>query len=104
MSTGESGSSLIVVRDRRGWRDRARSYGLVVDGTKIAQIKRGQRIELPVSPGRHEVFMCINWGTSDPVELEVQPGESVQLFCTTGGSQLGNRYIDLVRGIPETLS
>ena len=104
MGTEGSGSSLIVVRDRRGWRDRARSYELVVDGAKVTTIKRGQRIELPISPGRHRVFMRINWGTSDPVELEVPPGESVQLFCTTGSSQLGNGYIDLVHDGPETSS
>lgn len=93
----DSSSSLIVVRGRRGWRDRARSYELVIDGTMVAKIRRGQRIELPISPGRHKVFMRINWGTSDPVELEARSGESVQLFCTPGGSQLGSGYIDLVQ-------
>jgi hypothetical protein len=102
MSAEDCSSSLIVVRDGRGWRDRARSYELVIDGATVAKIRRGQRIELPISPGRHKVFMRINWGTSDPVELEARPRESVQLFCTTGGSQQGSGYIDLMHGIPES--
>jgi hypothetical protein len=70
----------------------------------VAKIRRGQRIELPISPGRHQVFMYINWGTSDPVELEVQPGESVQLLCTTGHSQQGDGYIDLMDEAPKKFS
>ena len=70
----------------------------------MAKIKRGQRIELPVSPGRHEVFMYINWGRSDPVELDLQPGESIQLFCTTGHSQIGDGYIGLMREAPRKFS
>ena len=96
MSAEDSGSSLIIVRARFGWRDLGRSYEVVVDGLHVAKILRGQRIELPISAGRHKVFMYINWGTSDPVELEVQSGESVQLFCKTGRSQIGDGYIDLV--------
>ncbi len=101
MSGEDPGSSLIVVRNRRGWRDRARSYEVVVDGVHVAKIRRGQRIELPISPGRHKVFMYVNWGTSEPVELEVQPEESVLLFCTTGHSQQGDGYIDLTDKAPQ---
>ena len=93
-----------MVRDRRGWRDRARSYGVVIDGEQAAKIKRGQRIELPVTSGRHEIFMRINWGTSHRIELDVLPGESIQLFCATGGRQLGEGYIDLTRSVPESSS
>lgn len=100
MRAENSGSSLVVVRARFGWRDLARSYEVVVDGTPVTRIWRGQRIELPISPGRHQVFMSVNWGTSDPVELQIQPGESVQLFCRTGHSQIGDGYIDLMHRAP----
>jgi hypothetical protein len=95
VSAEDSSSSLIVSRARFGWRDLGRSYEVVVDGTPLAKIRHGQRIELPISPGRHRVLMYINWGTSDPVDLEVQPGEAVQLFCKTGHSRMGDGYIDL---------
>ncbi len=39
-------------------------------------------------------------GSSDPVELKVRPGESVQLFCKTGHSQIGDGYIDLMYEVP----
>ena len=57
----------------------------------------GQRIEVPVASGRHEVMMRINWGTSQLIDFDVCPGESVELACTTGSSQVGAGYIDLSR-------
>ena len=100
MNAEDSGSSLIVSRARFGWRDLARSYDAVVDNIHIARIRRGERIEVPISPGRHKIFMSINWGSSDPIELEVRPGESAQLFCKTGHSQIGDGYIDLMYEVP----
>jgi hypothetical protein len=76
-------------------RDRARRYDIVVDGQPVAKIKRGQRVELPIPRGRHEVFMRINWGSSQTIDLEIKPGESVELFCTIGRSQIGKDYISL---------
>jgi hypothetical protein len=97
VSAEDVSSSIVVSRDRRGWRDRARTYGVVIDGEQVAKIKRGQRIELPIASGRHEILMRINWGNSESIQLDVLPGESIQLFCATGSSQLGMGYISLSR-------
>jgi hypothetical protein len=97
MIAEDGGSSIVVSRNRRGWRDRARSYDIVIDGQQVANIKRGQRMELPVLSGRYQVFMRINWGTSESIQIDVPPGESVELFCRTGRSQVGAGYIGLSR-------
>jgi hypothetical protein len=97
MGTKDAGSSIMVARDRHGWRDRARSYDIVIDGQQVAKIKRGQRVKLPLASGAHHVFMRINWGTSESIQLDVPPGESIELFCTTARSQLGAGYIGLSR-------
>jgi hypothetical protein len=69
----------------------------VIDGKQVAKIKRGQRIELPIASGRHEILMRVNWGESPTIQLDVIPGESIELFCTTGSSQIGIGYIGLSR-------
>ncbi len=97
MSAKDVSSAIVVSRDRRGWRDRMRSYDVVIDDEQVAKVKRGQRIELPIASGRHEIFMRINWGRSQSIQLDVPPGESIQLICTTGRSQLGTGYINLSR-------
>jgi hypothetical protein len=93
MGAEDAGSSIMVSRDRHGWRDRARSYDILIDDQHVAKIKRGQRVKLPVASGAQHVFMRVNWGTSESIQLEVSPGESIELFCTTGRSQLGAGYI-----------
>lgn len=97
MSTEDASSSIVVSRNQGGWRDRARSYDIVIDGNQVARIKRGQRVELPITSGRHQVLTRINWGTSETIQLDVLPGESIELFCTTGRSQIDAGYIRLSR-------
>jgi hypothetical protein len=92
----ENADALVIVsRDRHGWRDRARSYGIVMDGEQIAKIKRGQRIELPVASGHHQILVQINWGSSQAINLDIRPGQSVEPLCGTGPSQAGVGYISL---------
>jgi hypothetical protein len=86
---------IVVARDRHAWRDRARSYRIVVDGEPVASIKRGQRVEVPVTEGHHQVLARINWGASAAVDVDLRPGGKVELRCGTGHSQFGPGYLDL---------
>ena len=97
MEAEDAHAFIVVSRDRGGWRDRARTYTVVVDGEQVARIKRGERVEMPVASGRHQVMMRINWGTSQTLDVDVRPGELVELACTTGRSQIGAGYIGLSR-------
>ena len=69
-------------------------------------MQRGQRLEFPVAPGRHEIFLKIDWCTSPVVEIEAQPGEVIELSCRAGGPAAtsllavvfaSRRYISLTR-------
>jgi hypothetical protein len=77
---------IAVTRMRGGSRDLFRKYLIVIDGAGVAKIKRGQTLELPVTPGRHEVFLKIDWCRSPSIELEASPGQVVELRCAPGGS------------------
>jgi hypothetical protein len=83
------GAQIVLSRERGGWRDRARSYDVVIDGERVAKIKRGSQVELPVAPGRHEIVLRIDWCGSPVLELEIQPGDSTQLSCAPSGSPAG---------------
>jgi hypothetical protein len=54
-----------------GWRDRVRRYQVIIDGERVAMIKRGQRIDLPVTPGRHVIFLQIEWARSPQLDVDV---------------------------------
>jgi hypothetical protein len=57
----------------------------VVDGNLVGKIKRGQRVELPVSHGQHELFLKIDWCTSRSITFRMQPGAVIEFFCESGG-------------------
>jgi hypothetical protein len=82
-------AQIVLSRERGGWRDRARSYDVVLDGERVAKIKRGGQVELPVAAGRHEIVLRIDWCSSPTMALDLRPGESVQLSCAPGGSPAG---------------
>jgi len=54
-------------------------------GEPVTKIKRGQRIELPVAGGPHELCLKVDWCKSRSVVFDAQPGEVVEFFREPGG-------------------
>ncbi len=111
MPSNADEATIAISRRRGGWRDRARSYVVVVDSKPISKIKHGQRVELPVPPGPHDLFLKISWCTSPIFTFDAQPGAVIGFSCEPGGPAtaglrdvLGNtgRYIALTRIDPHT--
>jgi hypothetical protein len=84
-----------------GWKDRLRRYQVVIDGEQVASVKHGERVDLPVTAGKHTVYMQISWARSPRLELDIAPGQVVTLECApTNSPPLGagaETYIDLRR-------
>jgi hypothetical protein len=101
MTEAPGASTIAVSRVPGGWKDRLRRYQVVIDGEQVAAIKHGERVDLPVTPGKHTVFMQISWARSPQLELDVAPGQVVTLECApTGSPPVGpgaETYIDLRR-------
>jgi hypothetical protein len=101
MDSGIGDALLLLSRKREGWRDSLRSYLVILDGEQVARIRRGQAVELPVSPGRHEILLKVGIGSSPTVEVDAEPGEQIRLFCEPGGSAtdgLNNALLQLEAG------
>lgn len=86
MDTVKGQALIVLTREKRGWRDRARSYVVMLDGEQVAKVKRGERLEFPVTAGRHEIHLQISWCKSPSVQVVATPGEVIDLFCAPGGS------------------
>jgi hypothetical protein len=102
-------ATIVISRKPGGMRDWFRSYIIMVDSNPVGKVKRGQRVELPVSGGEHELFLKIDWCASRRITFDVQPGASIGFFCEPGGAAttglrdvLGDtgQYITLIRA-PE---
>jgi hypothetical protein len=95
--------------------DRLRAYQVYVDGQKIGQIKPGETEAFEVPPGRHELRLKIDWGTSETLQVDLGENDEAKFVCgprvkkdagtITHGYRLAywmtfgfRRYIDLQYG------
>lgn len=85
MTSSADSAMIVLTRDRQGSRDIFRSYSVIVDDAQVAKVKRGQTLRLPVSPGRHEVYLRIDWCRSPSVDISASPGEIINLRCAPAG-------------------
>lgn len=98
-----AGGVITLSRTASGWRDRLRRYQVIIDGQRVAVIKRGERLDLPVTAGRHTVHLRIDWAGSPQLPVDVRAGEVVALECEPGqvppfGPGAEN-YIELRRAV-----
>jgi hypothetical protein len=78
-------ATIVLRRERRGYRDMLRSYEVMVDGKMAAKIRRGQTVTLPMPEGPHEIFLRIDWCRSPNVEVDALPGQVIEMSCEPAG-------------------
>ncbi len=78
--------ALIVLWRAQGeGRDRLAGYRVLVDKLPMAKVRRGQRIEFPVPPGRHVIFARSWWVSSRFIAFEANAGQVLRFCCEPGG-------------------
>jgi hypothetical protein len=77
---------IVVIRPAGGYRDLLRAYRVQVDGTQVAKIKRGERVEIAVSVGQHDVRAVIDGFGSPTLRVEVPATGGLELTVQPGGS------------------
>jgi len=65
-----------------------RKIVVTVDGSPVARLSSGATVEVPVSPGRHNVVASMDWTTSPPVQIEVRADERIALRASLPWSGL----------------
>jgi hypothetical protein len=87
---------MIKLKRDSGFTDRFRAYQVVLDGAVIAEIKNGKEIEFHATPGKHSVFLSIDWCRSNPVEFE-NSGADVELEC--GSNSRGAKVFSALKNV-----
>jgi hypothetical protein len=77
--TDQASARVILVRPRTLWRDRVRSYKLLIDGEICGEIRHGQEMEIAVSAGHHVAQARISWTGSPQLAFDVAAGETIRL-------------------------
>lgn len=72
--------NLIRIQRDSGYADRVRAYKVVVDGNVIGEIKNGQQIEFQIEPGRHELYLKVDWCQSHIIEFEMKQ-DDIEFEC-----------------------
>lgn len=79
---------MAVVRVKRNtalWRDKLRSYKVVVDGAVIGKIRDGESADFNVNAGAHQVRIKIDWSGSRALSFDVQSNQVVFFECQPNG-------------------
>jgi hypothetical protein len=76
-----STAQITLKRLRRPIGDVLRTYKVVIDGTAVAEIRRGETKTFDVPPGQHEIHLEIDWATSRRLGLNLSEGDVASLTC-----------------------
>ena len=93
-------ASIVLTRVKSGWRDRLRSYRVVLDGAVVARVRNRGTVALHVSPGSHEVEVAIDWVRTAPVASTVAADQEIRLVC---GPSTDMAPRDAVRSVENCL-
>jgi hypothetical protein len=67
--------SLLKIDRDSGYADRLRAYQVMIDGAAVGEIRDGEAKEFPVSAGRHEMSLKIDWCGSKTIGFGVAEGD-----------------------------
>jgi hypothetical protein len=74
----ESRTGVALTRARDGCGS-ARSIGVLIDDQMVGEVPYGYRFEFPLVPGKHAVSVKMDWCGSPAYEVNLRPGEMVEL-------------------------
>lgn len=73
---------IAVERALGGWRDYFRSYEVMLNGERRADLWRGEKTRIEVDPGAVEIFIQIDWCKSRLLQVNVEAGSEERLVCS----------------------
>ncbi len=58
-----------------------RVYNVFIDDVKVGKVKNSHEEHFEVQPGKHSIYVKIDFYKSRPVEIDLQPEEAVTIVC-----------------------
>lgn len=59
----------------------ARSFMVWIDDRKFGPIKPGKTQEFYIEPGRHEIWIQVDWSKTSPMSVDVNADRQTVLIC-----------------------
>lgn len=87
----------IELKRPSGYRvDRRRAYRVLIDGRKVGKIASGESKAFDVQPGRHELQLKIDWGSSEKLQVDVGDDGQAAFVC---GPRITDNDVSLKVGL-----
>ena len=97
-TTGATGV-IVLRRPRWGTSDWTRSYGVLVDGTRVGMLGPGKTCRVEVRAGSHDVRCALDRITSTPLTVDVEANRVARVLCKPGSKPF--RGLRVVGASPE---
>ena len=65
------------------------AYYVFIDDVKVGKVKNSQEENFKVQPGKHSIYVKIDFYKSRPMEIDLQPKEAVTIVCEIKGIKEG---------------
>lgn len=72
---------VVVHRRHTAWRDRLRSYTILIDEDEVGSVRDGESASTDVGAGHHRLQLKIDWTGSRTIAFEVRDGEVKEFEC-----------------------
>jgi hypothetical protein len=74
-----------IERQRSPWRDRFRSYRVVIDGAEVGKLSPGATGRFGIPPGPHSICLKVDWCRSTELNFTAERGGTASFRCGVGG-------------------
>ena len=89
-------ATIHVHRFRATWKDRLRTYSVLLDGREVMGLKNGESKAVEVAAGEHEVQAKIDWTSSNTLGLALEDDEVVHLgLANDANFGAGQNVVDI---------
>lgn len=85
-------ASVEVQREFAGLTDHLRSYKVVIDDEVVGRLHPGESCAFDVTPGLHVLFLKIDWGRSEKVNVNLTAGQTARFCCAPRGNVFTGLY------------
>ena len=76
---------MLIVRRRLTYFASGRRVAVYVDGTLVARLRIGSTVSLQVSPGRHSVYLRMDWIKSSPIAVRTARDHDTRIVIAVVG-------------------
>ena len=72
---------MIILSRGKAFHDKFRKYEVYIDDKHVADIKESEDIRIDVEPGKHKIYLKIDWCSSNTIQVDCIEGRDLLVNC-----------------------